>query len=181
MPAADRLGSIRIAGEAVVEIDIRSSLLTVLHGLLRLPLPEGDLYDLPGIPREIAKAWITATLGKGSAVLRWPKDSVRKQPELDRHPATQVMAAVIARFPFLAEPWRAAEGFRHVAEPRRVLIHMLMGVESDVILDTLQALRAEGVLGLPIHDGILVPASAEAKACELLLAAGERVAGVSCG
>ena len=55
---------------------------------------------------------------------------------------------------------------------------MLMGVESDVILDTLQALRAEGVLGLPMHDGIIVPASAEARACELLRQAGEAVAGV---
>jgi hypothetical protein len=43
MCTADRLDRIRIAGEPVVEIDIRASLLSFLHGLLRLPLPEGDL------------------------------------------------------------------------------------------------------------------------------------------
>ena len=88
------------------------------------------------------------------------------------------MAAALARYPFLAEAWRIAEGFRNLAKPHRVLIHALMGVESDVILDTLQALRAEGVLGLPMHDGIIVPASAEARACELLRQAAEREAGV---
>jgi hypothetical protein len=118
-----------------------------MHGLLRLPLPEGDLYELPGIPREVAKAWITATLGKGSPVWRWSKDAVRRTPELRDHPAPIVMAAVLARYPFLAEPWRAAEGFRHVADPKRVLIHLLMGIESDVILAMLEALRAGGVLG----------------------------------
>ena len=61
-----------------------------------------------------------------------------------------------------------------MAEPRRVLIHMLTGVESGI---TLEALRAEGVLGLPMHDGLIVPASAEALACDPLRAAGERVAG----
>ena len=71
MPAAERLRSIRIAGEPVVEIDIRASLLTFLHGALRLPLPEGDLYALPGIPREVAKGWINATLGKGTPVEKW--------------------------------------------------------------------------------------------------------------
>ena len=55
---------------------------------------------------------------------------------------------------------------------------MLMGTESDIILDALQALRAEGVLGLPTHDGLVVPASVEARACELLRAAGGRVAEV---
>jgi hypothetical protein len=95
------------------------------------------------------------------------------------------MKAALARYPFLADAWRVAEDFLHrVAEslhhahPRRVLIHMLMGVESDVILDALQALRAEGVLGLPMHDGIIVPVSAEARACELLRLAAEREVGV---
>ena len=97
---------------------------------------------------------------------------------LDHHQARAVMAAALARYPFLADPWRVAEGFRNIADPRRVLIHLLIGVESDVLLDTLQALRVEGVLGLPMHDGIIVPASAEARACELLREAGEAVAGV---
>ena len=53
-----------------------------------------------------------------------------------------------------------------------------MGLESDIVLQAIEALRAEAVLALPMHDGLIVPASAEARACELLRAAGERVAGV---
>ncbi len=67
--------------------------------------------------------------------------------------------------------------FRHIADPKRVLIHMLIGVESDIILDTMVAQRAEGVLGMPMHDGLIVPESTEERACELLRAGGERVAG----
>jgi hypothetical protein len=181
MAAAERLRSIRIAGEPVVEIDIRASLLTFLHGALRLPLPEGDLYALPGIPRDVAKFWINATLGKGTPVDKWPKDSPRAPPELHKHPAPAVKAAALARYPFLADPSSVAEEFRLIAEPRRALIHALMGVEADVILAALQALRAESILGLPMHDGIIVPASAEARACELLRQAAEREVGVELG
>ena len=52
-----------------------------------------------------------------------------------------------------------------------------MGVEAEIV-DVLARLRAEAVLGLPMHDGVLVPASAEGLAYRLLRAAGERVAGV---
>ena len=54
-------------------------------------------------------------------------------------------------------------------------------MESDIILDALEALRAEGVLGLPMHDGLIVPASAEERACDVLRAAGQRAAGVALG
>jgi hypothetical protein len=173
-----RRGAIRIAGEPVVEIDIRSSLLSVLHGLLRLPLPEGDLYALPGVPRDVVKKVVNITLGKGSPVLKeWPADLLRNRPELRDHPAPSVMAAALARYRFLAEPALVAEEFRHIADPRKVLIHLLMGVESEILLDAIEALRAERVLGLPMHDGLIVPASTEALACELIRAAGKRVAG----
>ena len=56
-----------------------------------------------------------------------------------------VRAAALARFPFLAEPGHMA-ATRRVGDPRRVLIHMLMGVEAEAIFDARQALRAEGVL-----------------------------------
>jgi hypothetical protein len=79
----------------------------------------------------------------------------------------------------LAEPWRLAQGLSHLAPPHRAVIHMLMGVESDVVMDALVTLQARGILGLPMHDGLIVPASAEAVACGLLVEAGERVAGLT--
>jgi hypothetical protein len=52
-----------------------------------------------------------------------------------------------------------------------------MGVESEVMLEAVEQLRAQGTLALPVYDGLIVPASAETRACELLRVAGERVAG----
>ncbi len=72
MSEAERL-RITINGEPVVEADVRASHLSIMHGLLGLPLPEGDPYEFTDVARSVAKAWITATLGKGSQ----PKGSVR--------------------------------------------------------------------------------------------------------
>jgi hypothetical protein len=179
MPANHRVADIRIAGEPVVEIDIGSSHLSIMHGLMRLPLPEGDLYAVPGFPRSVIKIWINATLGKGSPVRKWPKERLVKTPALADVDPLAVMAAVLGRYPWLAEPWRVASEFAHVADPKRVLPHLLMGVEAEIMLAVAQELRRQGILGLPIHDGILVPASAEAVAYKLIQDIGMREIGVT--
>ncbi|MFC7543277.1 hypothetical protein ACFQU2_32690 [Siccirubricoccus deserti] len=102
-----------------------------------------------------------------------------EKPELGRYSIAAVNAAVVARYPMLAEPCRLTEGFSHLAPPHRTVIHMLMGTESDVVMDTLVALQARGIFGLPMHDGLIVPASAETVACELLIDAGTRFAGLT--
>lgn len=122
---------------------------------------------------------MNATLGKGSPVRRWPAGAVREMPALREHPAPAVMAALAGSYPFLAEPWRFAERFRGAGDPRRRRIHALMGIEAGIVVDTLVALQAQGVPALPMHDGLIVPASAEAEACRLLRETGERVAGVA--
>ena len=43
----------------------------------------------------------------------------------------------------------------------------------------MEALRAEAILSLPMRDGLIVPASAEERACGLIREAGERVAGIA--
>lgn len=179
MAAKDRVADIRIAGEPVVEIDIGSSHLSIMHGLLRLPLPEGDLYAVPGFPRQVVKIWINATLGKGSPVRKWPKERLKIMPALAEVDPRAVMAAVLGRYPWLAEPWRLALEFAHLARPQRVLPHMLMGIEAEIMLAVVQDLRRQSILGLPIHDGIIVPASAEAAACKLIQDIGMREVGVT--
>ncbi|MDN3564996.1 hypothetical protein ACFQY5_03640 [Paeniroseomonas aquatica] len=179
MPASERLAKIRIAGEAVSEIDISASHLSIMHGLMGLKLPDGDLYDVPGFSRQVVKAWINATLGKGSPVRKWAKDRLLATPSLADIDPLAVMAAVLRRYPWLGEPWRVAVEFTHVADPKRVLPHMLMGIESDIMLTVVQGLQNKRTLGLPLHDGILVPASAEKLTCDLLRVAAEREASVT--
>jgi hypothetical protein len=77
MAPAERLG-IRIGGEAVAEVDVAAAHLSIMRGLLRLPIPAGDPYEITGATRcrPAVKAWILATLGKGSPVKRKPRLSM---------------------------------------------------------------------------------------------------------
>jgi hypothetical protein len=81
MSETERL-RITIDGEPIVEADARASHLSIMHGLLGLPLPEGDPYEFTDVQRSVAKAWITATLGKGSPVKRWAPRAAKDNPEL---------------------------------------------------------------------------------------------------
>ena len=54
-----------------------------------------------------------------------------------------------------------------------------MGLESDIVLQTIEALRAEAVLALPTHDGLVVPASTADRTCALFGRAGREVGGVA--
>ena len=68
MKKAERL-ALMINGSSVVEIDINASYLTILHSLKQAPLPDrADIYDIPGLDRRIAKAWLTATLAMTSFI-----------------------------------------------------------------------------------------------------------------
>jgi hypothetical protein len=173
----DRLG-IQINGEAVVEVDISASHLTLLHAVLGLELPDGDLYAIPGVSRSLAKGWINATISKGSPVKRWSPDMREALgAEAAASPVT-VGIAVLARYPFLGclpqalagRPWAPAED--------RLLSHRLMFIEASIITQAMEELKSCGVLALPMHDGLIVPAPAQDAARAAMMAAGWQNAGV---
>jgi hypothetical protein len=178
MSSDERL-EITIAGEPVVEIDIKGSLISLLHGVLGLPAPTDDPYFIAKVPRDVVKAWVNATLGKGSPVVRWSKDTIEDLPAVVEHDPGALRKLVMARYPFLAEPWRAALCKGSVGEPKRILHHMLTGIEAAILTATMAGLRDQGILGLPMHDGLIVPASAELLTCDLIRAAGMRIASVA--
>ena len=165
MSEAERL-RITINDEPVVEADVRASHLSIMHGLLGLPLPDADPYEFPGVQRSVAKAWITATLGKGSPVKRWAVRAVKDAPELLDLDPKQVGEVICGRYPFLRRPAEAvadAAGLRGLAKigtPARLLTHRLMAIEAQALTGAMRYLRdARGVLALPMHDGLLVPRS----------------------
>jgi hypothetical protein len=177
IPEAERL-LFRINGEAVAEIDIKGSLLTLLHGVIGIPAPESDPYLLPGVDRDTTKLWVNATLGKGTPATRWPRGRKTKKAGPAAAPAmsaSAVGALAVMRYPFLKEPWWAARHLAHLGEPKRLLHHMLTGIESKIVTDVMRNLRHNGVLSLPMHDGLIVPVSAANTAQELLTEAGERI------
>jgi hypothetical protein len=160
----DRLSKFTIDGEPVAEIDVKASHLSIMHGLLGLPLPEGDPYEFPEVPRSVVKAWITATLGKGSQVRTWSTKALKRDPELGNHNAKHVGRLICHRYPFMRQPARAVAGaagldrLDHIGTPERLLTHRLMAIEAQVLTGAMQYLRTvHGVLALPIHDSLIVP------------------------
>jgi hypothetical protein len=175
MSKVNRLG-VTIDGEAVAEVDVRASHLTILHGLFRLPLWPGDPYAFAGIERENAKLWTVKTLGKGSPLMTW---SVDDRTRAEGASARDVGTAVIARFPFLAEPWRAVVTLAPMGHPRAILTHRLMAIEAAALTSAMRELREAGILALPVHDALLVPVSAVAPARDALTKSYQDHAGIT--
>lgn len=159
--------SITINGEATVEVDIQAAHLSIMHGLLGLGLPDGDPYAIAGLPRAVVKAWVTATLGKGSPVRHWAAGAMVGTPELAGMDAAAVRSAVVAKYPFLAAPAKAVaaaaglDGLCHLGTPERLLTHRLMALEAAGLTAAMHFLRVDrAMLALPVHDSLIVPARA---------------------
>jgi hypothetical protein len=103
MAEAKRIEVIRINGERVAEIDIKACLLVLAHGVLGVPLPEGDPYHVADdLHRPAIKRFINATLGKGSPLARWPDDCREEMAALGYSTPELVGGPVLARYPFIA-------------------------------------------------------------------------------
>jgi hypothetical protein len=184
MAEEDRL-AITINGEPAAEVDVSASHLSIMHGLLGLQLPEGDLYDVPGIPRDVVKAWITATLGKGSSVKKWGGNAAARTGGYN---AQEVGRAICASYPFLQAPARAVEAavgldqLRHLGTPEKLLTHRLMNIEADAMTKAMHAFTGwEGprtYLALPLHDSLIVPAKAAKTAASCIRLSFDHVARV---
>jgi hypothetical protein len=177
MKKADRAAAIRIGGEEVVELDVSASLLSILHGLRGVQLPPDDPYAVAGLPREVVKAWITTTVGKGKATTRWGREV---DPARKVHSAAEVGTAVLACFPFLADlTWCLPDDLLAVPpRPGAVVPHLLMGLEATALTIAMQTLRSQEVLALPMHDGLIVPKHAQEDAKRALREGYAAVAGV---
>lgn len=170
MESADRL-KMTIKGEAVCEIDIRASYLTIFHALHGQTLdPDSDPYDVPGLgpeARDVVKMWVTASFGNNAPIARWPRELVAKYRERTgrslgkRYSASKVGEKVMQRLPLLArlsDPTRSEEyGWAR-----------LMFVESQAIFATMIELMEEEMPSLAVHDSVIVPLWGRQKAIKVL-------------
>jgi hypothetical protein len=166
MKEEDRL-RMTIGGEPVCEIDIRASYLTIYLGWFDQQLDwarDPDPYDLPGVPRDIAKTWFVATFGYDKHLQRWPKEATRDYKERRGRnlgkdfPLKVVRQKALEKFPVLKN-WGKQKGTW--AE--------LMYLESGAVVSTMLRLkRGHQVPSLSVHDSLIVPISKRKMAEELL-------------
>lgn len=179
MLGAER-AKILIDGEPVIELDLKASQLTILHGITEAELPEGDPYWVKDVPRGVVKAIVTTMIGLGhSNPTRWsPKSKAGLLEELGGdepmvprrfgrlYPMKATASKVLRRLPGL-----------YSLTPGRMDWADLQFIESEILLATILELGEEhGIPALPVHDSIIVPRSAEEVARACLGAAFERLA-----
>lgn len=173
-----------INGEAVSEIDIRASYLTLFHAMHGKQLDlAADPYTLPGFGgdgRDIVKLWMVATFGSTKAIRRWPTDLLKDYEEqhgkqLDRitYPVSVVRTKALAAFPLL-------DHWGEVRDGRVCSWADLMYRESEVVVSTMLELKREhGVPSLAVHDSIIVPKSKADLAAAVLKERFQKVTGIT--
>ena len=152
-------------GEAVAEIDIRASYLTLFYAWHGRHLdPSSDPYRLPGLgkdSREVAKLWMVATFGSPKPITRWPTALLKEYEEDHGKELDRKLYAVklIREKALLLHPLMALWG-----EPLGGRVRTwadLMYLESVVITSTMMELmRDHGIPSLAVHDSLIVPQSA---------------------
>ena len=167
---------LRLAGKPVVEVDVRASHFTLLRARLGLSPIDGDPYDLPKIPRELVKGWITACIGGGKLPSRWSRKVVEKHREAaKRWKVRDVQEAILARYPYFAT---VASALGCGDEPRLSSLK-LMATEAAALTSAMRSMREQGKLALPLHDALIVAASDAEAAREAIRNAYRLHAGVT--
>lgn len=163
---------LRIKGEPVAEVDYRSMNAHIAYALAGLDPPPGDLYMVPGLERyrSDVKMLFNAMLSMddGRTVKRWPqsmKDA--KSPLIAARIGPEKASGMVAAF---------HSGLAGMFSTGRIL--EIQHIESETLLRTLDAMEDMGVVGLPIHDAVIVPAKNAEAVGEIMVEAAIAVVGV---
>jgi len=173
---------ITIDGEAVSELDVSASWLSITLALLGEPPPDGDAYalhDTDGVPisRNAAKQWFVQFLSSGEAPRGWGRSA---SPEAQSVSVAIIRAAAFARYPTLKNAKAIVPSHLRDAFGKGgcgLLGHYLMGVEARIMRGAVARIMDAGGVALPIHDAVLVPASFERCAMDALCKAATAVIG----
>jgi len=152
-------------GEAVAEIDIRASYLTLYYGWFGRQLDfNTDPYLLPDFGqagRDAVKLWMVATFGSSKPISKWPA-ALLKEYEEDHHekfdqkryPVKLVREKALLQHPLMARWGELRKG-------RNRTWADLMYYESVVMVSTMvDLMRDHGIPSLAVHDSLIVPKSA---------------------
>ena len=158
MPSSTRLDLLRIDGEACCEIDIVSSVPSVLFGLYvsKNRLNDRECFDyyqavvdiLPQLTREAVKTIFTSSLGNGALTQKQhPKALKDNHPDIaSAIPGKDIKSARMKGMPQIG-----------MLQKRHMDWAYLNYRESEVLRVTMEQLLEHGIGVLPIHDSIIVP------------------------
>jgi hypothetical protein len=161
---SDERRKIKVDGKEVIDIDINASYLTILYGLYGFPLPAREnIYKIDGLPREIIKALITATLGHFGFHNKWPKEASKElrnagivRPK--KMTMTSLQSLILDYFPVLTD-WTNCK-YRWPE---------LMFIESEIVIGTmLELMRSYSIPCYSVHDSIIVLKTDQDTAIEIL-------------
>ncbi len=147
MRGAERLAKLRIGGEEVAEIDMRSAAVRFVYAMQGHELPaDQDAYavDNPSLQgcREGLKKVLNAMLSTRAPLLRFPKDTKALFPR--NATIAAVTRSLIERHQPIADTFGTGVGLRAMKQ------------EAAVVVATLLALGERGVVALPVHDALVV-------------------------
>ncbi len=162
MRRTDRFELLRIRtrsqqqGEPVANVDYGQLFPRLAYMRARRPVPDGDLYDVfgGGIARAGVKKLLNAMLFARGSLKAWPKDTKKLFPPDIR--LSEAVSAITKRHEAISSMFGTGIGYQ------------LMFIESILLLDALAELRAKGIVGLPLHDSVLVGRS-EAESAKAVL------------
>ncbi|TLX11752.1 hypothetical protein [Rhizobium sp. MHM7A] len=136
-----------IGGETVADLDFSSMFLRLAYVRRGATPPEGDLYAIPGLEdhREGVKRVIASLFFREKISRRLPHDAKPLLPEGST--MAQVRNGIVVAHPAIAPLLDTNVGFE------------LMATESNLLVAILLELISQGVVALPMHDGLMVAES----------------------
>lgn len=147
LPKRQRHKGLLIDGEDVATLDFGQMAPRILYGIAGVPTPTTDAYLLPGLEahRKGVKKVMNALLFADKPLTRFPANTKTLFPP---------------RMAFA----QVAEALQQAHTPINHLFftgigHQVQFVESEILVDVLLALKAEGIIGLPVHDAVIVARS----------------------
>lgn len=157
MHKANRRNDLEIDGQPIAELDYGQMFLRMLYADTASGAPDvEDLYIVPGyeLHRKGVKTIITAALTTDTELLRMP-EGARKHFS-DDIPFSEVMAKIVKYHAPIARHFFTGVGMK------------LQKREADIMVKLLLKAKAQDLILLPIHDGVLCQSGREQETKRLM-------------
>ncbi|MER9864495.1 hypothetical protein [Mesorhizobium sp. M0185] len=162
----ERRTGLHISGEKAVELDYGQAGARILYGMAAQQPASDDLYHLWGYvqQREGIKRVMSAMIFAEKPLERFPQFTRKLFRKGDK--IAEVVEAIELKHAPIKDRFHCGLG------------HDAQFIESQIMVEVLLIMSAKRITALPIHDALMVPASAAATAKDAMLSVFQRMTGV---